>query len=232
MDADIGRLLDRLESLGLRDNTLVVFASDNGFSCGHHGFWGKGNGTFPLNMFENSVTVPFLVSQPGTIPAGVVEGGQHGACDFFPTLLQYLGLPEPASDAEGGERPGASFADVLTGASRGGQETLVVDGVSHCAEYGASRMVRTESWKYVDRGDELPGELYHLADDPDERVNLINDNGARVRRGELHGVLTDWFARYGAGERDGRQWHISGGGQLRRVGGDREKSGFPAFTEH
>lgn len=232
MDADIGRLLDRLESLGLRDNTLVVFASDNGFSCGHHGFWGKGNGTFPLNMFENSVTVPFLVSQPGTIPSGVIESGQHGACDFFPTLLQYLGLPEPACDTEGGERPGASFADVLTGASRGGQETLVVDGVSHCAEYGASRMVRTESWKYVDRGDELLGELYHLAEDPDERVNLINDDGARVRRAELHGVLTDWFARYGAGERDGRQWHISGGGQLRPVGGDREKSGSPVFTEH
>ncbi len=47
MDADVVRLLDRLQTLGLRERTLVVFASDNGFSCGHHGFWGKGNGTFP-----------------------------------------------------------------------------------------------------------------------------------------------------------------------------------------
>ena len=226
MDLDVGRLLDRLEALGLREKTLVVFVSDNGFSCGHHGFWGKGNGTFPLNMYENSVTVPFLVSHPGRVPAGVVEPGLFGACDFFPTLLQYLGLPEP----EGGQRPGSSFADVLTGSEKSSAGPVIVDGVSRCAEYGASRMVRTESWKYVDRGDDLPGELYHLAEDPDERVNLIDDAGARRRRDELHGVLTDWFARYGAGgERDGRQWSVTGGGQLRPVGGERETGDRPAF---
>ena len=54
MDANVGRLLDRLEALGLRENTLVVFLSDNGFSCGQHGFWGKGNGTSPRNMYEYS----------------------------------------------------------------------------------------------------------------------------------------------------------------------------------
>lgn len=231
MDRDVGRLLDRLEALGLREQTLIVFVSDNGFSCGHHGFWGKGNGTFPLNMYENSVTVPFLVSHPGRVPAGVVESGLFGACDFFPTLLQYLGLPEP----EGGQRSGSSFADVLTGAekSSAGREAVIVDGGSRCAEYGASRMVRTTTWKYVDRGDDLPGELYHLAEDPDERVNLIDDGGARRRRDELHGVLTDWFARYGAGgERDGRQWSVTGGGQLRPVGGERETDDRPAFIGH
>jgi arylsulfatase A-like enzyme len=229
MDLDVGRLLDRLEALGLREKTLVVFVSDNGFSCGHHGFWGKGNGTFPLNMYENSVTVPFLVSHPGRVPAGVVESGLFGACDFFPTLLQYLGLPEP----EGGQRCGRSFADLLTGSEKSSAGPVIVDGVSRCAEYGASRMVRTESWKYVDRGDDLPGELYHLAEDPDERVNLIDDDGARRRRDELHGVLTDWFARYGAGgERDGRQWSVTGGGQLRPVGGERETVDRPAFIGH
>jgi arylsulfatase A-like enzyme len=231
MDRDVGRLLDRLEALGLREQTLIVLVSDNGFSCGHHGFWGKGNGTFPLNMYENSVTVPFLVSHPGRVPAGVVESGLFGACDFFPTLLQYLGLPEP----EGGQRSGSSFADVLTGVekSSAGREAVIVDGGSRCAEYGASRMVRTTTWKYVDRGDDLPGELYHLAEDPDERVNLIDDGGARRRRDELHGVLTDWFARYGAGgERDGRQWSVTGGGQLRPVGGERETDDRPAFIGH
>jgi arylsulfatase A-like enzyme len=228
MDLDVGRLLDRLETLGLREQTLVVFVSDNGFSCGHHGFWGKGNGTFPLNMYENSVTVPFLVSHPGRVPAGVVESGLFGACDFFPTLLQYLGLPEP----EGGQRCGHSFAGLLTGSekSSAGREMVIVDGVSRCAEYGASRMVRSATWKYVDRGNDLPGELYNLAEDPDERVNLIDDDGARRRRDELHGVLTDWFARYGAGgERDGRLWDVTGGGQLRPVGGDREAGDRPAF---
>ena len=56
---------DKVEELGLREDTLIVFAADNGFSCGHHGFWGKGNGTFPRNMYENSVKVPFVASHPG-----------------------------------------------------------------------------------------------------------------------------------------------------------------------
>lgn len=229
MDQDVGRLLDRLEQRGLRDNTLVVFASDNGFSCGHHGFWGKGNATFPLNMYENSVTVPFVASHPGVIPAGQVEQGLYGACDFFPTLLQHLGLAEPA----GGDRPGVSFAHVLRGAGTGGRETVIVDGASRCAEYGASRMVRTDAWKYVDRGSDLPGELYDLSEDPDERSNRIDDEGARGRRDELHGVLTDWFALHGAGgERDGRQWDVTGGGQLRPVGGLRETAATPAFAGH
>ena len=167
MDADVVRLLDRLQALGLRERTMVVFASDNGFSCGHHGFWGKGNGTFPLNMYENSVTVPFLVSQPGRVPQGVVEPGLFSACDLFPTLLEHAGLPEP--DDGGGGRSGRSFSGLLgTGADAGGtegREAVVVDG-SRCAEYGASRMVRTRDWKYVDRGEELPAELYHLEEDP------------------------------------------------------------------
>jgi choline-sulfatase len=70
MDADVGRIIDRVERLGLRENTLIVFTSDNGYSCGHHGFWGKGNGTFPLNMYENSVRVPFIASHPGHLPEG------------------------------------------------------------------------------------------------------------------------------------------------------------------
>ena len=77
MDRDIGRILDKLEEKGLRENTLVVFTSDNGFSCGHHGFWGKGNGTYPPNMYENSIKVPFVVSHPGRIPAESVQDG-HG----------------------------------------------------------------------------------------------------------------------------------------------------------
>ena len=58
MDRNIGRLLDWLEENGLRENTLVVFNSDNGMNMGHHGIWGKGNGTYPPNMFDTSVKVP------------------------------------------------------------------------------------------------------------------------------------------------------------------------------
>ena len=95
MDIGLGRILDRIEALGLRDDTLVVFVSDNGFSCGHHGFWGKGNGTNPRNMYENSIKVPFVLSHPRVIPQGRVEEGMVSAYDFLPALLDYLGLPIP-----------------------------------------------------------------------------------------------------------------------------------------
>jgi arylsulfatase A-like enzyme len=232
MDADVVRLLDRLEALGVRQDTLVVFTSDNGFSCGHHGFWGKGNGTFPLNMFENSVRVPFLVSQPGRVPQNQVESGLFSAYDVFPTLLEHVGLPIPEDDRG---RPGRSFAPQLQieadAAAAAGHEAVVVDA-SAFAEYGASRMVRTTDWKYVDRGDDLPAELYHLADDPDERVNLAADDGYGRQRRELSGLLGDWFRQHGAGgERDGRHWSVTGAGQLRPVGGRREDPAQPAFAE-
>ena len=58
MDANVGRLLDWLEANGLRENTLIAFTSDNGMNMGHHGIYGKGNGTYPPNMFDTSVKVP------------------------------------------------------------------------------------------------------------------------------------------------------------------------------
>ena len=73
MDYNIGRILEQLDELGIREETLVIFGSDNGFSCGHHGFWGKGNGTFPINMYESSVKVPMIMSQPGVIQPGMVN---------------------------------------------------------------------------------------------------------------------------------------------------------------
>ena len=56
----------------LADNTIIIFTSDNGYSLGHHGIMGKGNGTYPLNMFEESVKVPFIVRLPGVTQGGEV----------------------------------------------------------------------------------------------------------------------------------------------------------------
>lgn len=60
MDAGVGRILTNLDELGRREDTLVVFMSDNGMNLGHHGIWGKGNRTFPLNMYNTSAK--FLLS--------------------------------------------------------------------------------------------------------------------------------------------------------------------------
>ncbi len=73
LDRGVGAILRRLEELGLRENTLVIFGGDNGMNMGHHGIWGKGNGTFPQNMYDTSVKVPFLMSWPGHLPQGVVN---------------------------------------------------------------------------------------------------------------------------------------------------------------
>ena len=218
MDADVGRLLDRLEEKGLRENTLVFFVSDNGFSCGHHGFWGKGNATYPANMFENSVRVPFIASHPGRIPAGAVQRAMCSAYDFMPTLLDYLGLPVP----EGGNLPGGSFAPALVdeaAPSRG--EVVVYD------EYGPTRMVRAEDWKYVHRHPEGPDELYDLVNDPDERRNLAGDEDQQERVAAMQRTLQEWFARYVEPARDGRRFAVTGQGQMKPVGrGEDEEGAF------
>ena len=194
MDQNIGRILDRLEQLGLRDNTLIVLLSDNGFSCGHHGFWGKGNGTMPRNMYENSIKVPAIFSQPGRIPQGYVHDSMISSYDFMPTLLEYLDLPVPA----GRNLPGNSFLAALEGRPFDGPEQVVVYD-----EYGPVRMVRTPEWKYTYRHSHGPHELYHLAIDPDERQNLAEDDAQTDRIEELHGMLDDWFTRYVDPRRDG-----------------------------
>lgn len=217
MDANVGRLLDRLDALGLAEETLVVFLSDNGFSCGHHGFWGKGNGTDPRNMYENSIRVPALFRHPARIPAGSVQGAMVSMYDVCPTLLDYLGLPVPA----GRDIVGRSFLPALLGETYAEREEVVIYD-----EYGDTRMIRTEDWKYVRRYPDGPDELWDLVADPDERENRIADPAQAGRVAELKGRMEDWFARHVRPEIDGRRQGVTGLGQLRPV--DRPGAG-PAY---
>jgi len=226
MDANVVRILDRLESLGIRESTLVVFVSDNGFSCGHHGFWGKGNGTHPLNMYENSIKVPAAISQPGTLAQGAVRPEMVSAYDFMPTLLDYLGLPIPDDRGPGESLPGQSFLPLLTGDGPSGREYVVIH-----EEYGPTRMIRTADWKYVRRYPDGPDELYDLVNDPDERHNRVDDAALKPRISELCGELEAWFATHSRVEVDGRDLPVTGGGQMRPVGGQWE-DGTPAFQGH
>ena len=198
MDAQIGRLLDWLEANGERERTLVVFVSDNGFSCGHHGFWGKGNGTSPRNMYENSIRVPALFSHPGTLPQGHATEAMVSAYDFMPTLLEYAGLPLPERHDDGSPRPGRSFLKTLRGETDAGRDEVVIFD-----EYGPVRMIRTRDWKYVYRHPSGPDELYDLVNDSDERRNLIDDASQAQRIAALRTRMDEWFARYVELERDG-----------------------------
>ena len=208
MDLAIGRLIDRLEKLGLRENTLIVFSSDNGYSCGHHGFWHKGNGTFPINMYENSVKVPAVFSHPGVLPQGIVSPALVSQYDFMPTLLDYLKLPKQ-TDAT---LPGRSFLPALQGkTNEAGEHVVVFD------EYGPVRMIRTPEWKYVHRFPYGPHELYDMVKDPDERKNLVDDKSQEAVLVEMRGRLSNWFKKYVTPERDGARLPVWGDGQSRRI---------------
>ena len=222
MDLDVGRLLDKLEAKGIRDDTLVVFTSDNGFSCGHHGFWGKGNGTYPINMYDNSVLVPFVASHPGRIPEGAATDAMISAIDFMPTLLDYAGLAPP----EALNLPGQSFVSNLTGSGKELRDAVVIYD-----EYGPTRMARTKEWKYVHRYGEGPNELFDLVNDPDERENRVDDASLASRVDELRGVLEDWYSSVSTAEKDGKDLPVTGGGQLRPVRGEWE-DGTDAFVGH
>ena len=209
MDICVGRILDQLEATGIRDNTLIVFTSDNGMNMGHHGIYGKGNGTFPLNMYDTSVKVPGLISRPGHVPEGVVSDALVSHYDLMPTLLDYLGMDNPEAE----RLPGQSFAPLLRGEPLGERESVVVFD-----EYGPVRMIRTREWKYVHRYPYGPHELYHLARDPGETQNLVGDPAREGVIAELKGQLDDWFVRHTDPTRDGTKEAVCGKGQLALAG--------------
>jgi arylsulfatase A-like enzyme len=214
MDANLGRLLDWLEAQDLRENTLVFFTSDNGMNLGHHGIYGKGNGTFPQNMYDTSVKVPALLSRPGHVPQGAVESGLYSHYDFMPTLLDYLGYDCP--DAE--SLPGRSFAPLLRGEAcpereRDGRRAVVVYD-----EYGPVRMIRTSELKYVHRYPYGPHEFYDLVADPDETNNLVDAPARQAQVRELKAQLDAWFVRYVDPSRDGVREPVTGKGQLGLAG--------------
>lgn len=210
MDMNIGRILNKLDELGITENTLVCFMSDNGFSCGHHGFWGKGNGTFPLNMYDTTVKIPAIMSHPGVIPEGIVCDSLLSQYDFMPTLLDYLSFNNPEAD----KLPGKSFASIL----KGNNETEVRENVVIFDEYGPVRMVRTKEWKYIHRYPYGPHELYDLVNDPNEDVNLINDESKKDILISMKAKLDNWFVQYVNPRFDGTHEAVTGGGQLNLAG--------------
>jgi hypothetical protein len=95
-DDDIGKTIDLLDQLGLRDHTLIVFAADHGESLGEHGYWGYGD-----HIYQPIIHVPLIVSEPGVIPAGLVSSGDVSLLDIMPTILDYADFGISASWCEG-----------------------------------------------------------------------------------------------------------------------------------
>lgn len=187
VDRNVGRIVGRLEELGLRENTTVIFTADQGWNAGHHGVWGKGNGTVPFNMYEESIGVPLIWNHPGRISAGQVLDPMVSSYDFFPTILDYIGIPAP----EDPKRVGKSYSAFLGGKRIPWRNRLYF-------EYAYVRAVRTENLKYIERTEDWPSELFDLEADPGETRDVVRDPSYRSQVNALRVELADFFERAGA----------------------------------
>jgi len=166
IDDNVGRLLDWLDANGLRDNTIIIYTSDQGFFLGDHGLYDK------RFMYEPSIRMPFLVRWQGAVKPGTVQQALTINPDFAPTFLEAAGLPVPS------DMQGRSLVPLLNGISPPDWRTSFYYRYYHDpgdhntrAHYG----IRTETHKLIYFWKKDQWELYDLLKDPDEVHNLYND---------------------------------------------------------
>ena len=178
VDAQIGRLLDALDRLGLADNTVVVLFGDHGWLLGEHGQWQK------MLLFEESARAPLIIALPNT--------RRKGACprpveflDIYPTLAELCGLEAPATVE------GKSLLPLLKNPKAKWSKPALTQ-VQHTTSNGpiSGYSVRTERWRYTEwDGGKLGAEFYDHKNDPHEWRNLANDPKYMKERAELTKLL-------------------------------------------
>ena len=170
IDDNVGRLLDWLDQHGLRDNTVVIYTSDQGFFLGDHGLYDK------RFMYEESIRMPFLVRWPGMIKARSVNKDLAINADFAPTFMEIAGLAVPA------DIQGHSLVPLLEGRRPSQWRTGFYYRYYHDpgdhntrAHYG----LRTDTHKLIHFWKQDQWELYDLRRDPRELRNLYGDPGQK-----------------------------------------------------
>ena len=185
IDEGVGQILDELRAQQASDDTLIVYTSDHGLNMGHHGLWGKGNGSQPLNMLDESIRVPLLIHYPAEIPgASRDEFVTH--CDLHATLLDFAGVPLPDEAIY----PGRSFRSQLAGAADPAWRDV------YFGEYGSVRAIRDRRHKLLLRHAGGPNLLHDMREDPRETVNLYEAPGCQAHVARLERQLEDFFERY------------------------------------
>jgi iduronate 2-sulfatase len=169
MDAQVGRVVNALDRLGLADNTIIVFTSDHGYHMGEHGLWQK------MSLFEESARVPLLIVAPREAAKGGVAKSPVSHLDIFRTLAELCGVRAP-DNVQGQSLvpmlrdpavPGRGWA--LTQVSRGG-------GARANAQRYFGYSLRTPRWRYTEWDEGRQGhELYDHDTDPRELTNLAKD---------------------------------------------------------
>jgi len=165
MDQQVGRLLDALDRLGIRDETIVIFISDHGYNLGEHDCWSK------LSLWEGSVRIPMIISYPG---AGLTNGTTCESIteliDLYPTLTELCGLANEQPEI----LQGKSLAGIVRGTG-----TMNGESLAYTVTYGGrGATLRSHRWRYTRWGEEIEAgneELYDHLNDPEEHTNLAND---------------------------------------------------------
>ncbi len=152
LDHHVGRLLAALDALGLTDDTIVIFASDNGLAIGSHGLMGK------QNLYEHSAKVPLILAGPG-----IPKGGSNALVylmDLLPTVCELVSEPSPAG------LDGKSLKGIIEGKSKSVRDTLFY------AYRDMQRAIRDDRFKLILYQRINRKQLFDLAGDPDELLRL------------------------------------------------------------
>ena len=179
IDDSVGQVLDTLESTGQLDNTVIVFAGDNGYFVGEHGLGDK------RLMFEESIRIPFLVRYPKLVKPGSRVDETVLNIDLAPTLLDLAGAKIPRG------MQGRSMAPVLKG-KKSSRDSFLYEYFREAWACGLPLMlgVRTNRWKYCSYPDiQDIDELYDLQTDPIEMHNLSQDPAYADRVKEMRKEL-------------------------------------------
>lgn len=177
MDADIGRLLDTLDELNLRENTIIVFSSDQGLAIGSQGLMGK------QSLYDDVMKVPMFFSGPG-IPQGSSDALMY-LHDVYPTVCELVGARMPQGI------DGVSFAPVINGARESIRDHLMF-------AYGTTqRAIRDGRWKLIQYTEINRTQLFDMENDPWEKTNLAANPEYTGQVDRLMKLLAEKQVRYG-----------------------------------
>ncbi|MCK5674432.1 MAG: sulfatase-like hydrolase/transferase [Spirochaetales bacterium] len=156
LDDAIGRILETLDKQELRENSIIIFAGDNGLALGQHGLFGK------QSAYEHSIRVPLIFSGPG-IPAGKKQNDLCYLFDIFPTLMELMEIDTPETVE------GLSLKASIVGESGQAQRKEL-----YFAYENKLRAVKTGGYKLIEYAgpDFRQTQLFHLDSDPWEKKNL------------------------------------------------------------
>ena len=190
MDRAVGKVLNQITKLGLDDSTAVFFIGDNG---GLSTSEGSPTSNLPFRggkgwVYEGGIREAFLARCPGVTAPGSVSSEPVCSTDFYPTILEYCGLPlKPNQHLDG-----QSLIPLMSGEERLSRENLFWH-YPHYSNQGGfpAAALRNRDWKLIERFEDGRVHLYHLKDDPGERKDRSKDFPDRVMR--MRENLHRWY---------------------------------------